>query len=230
MDIKILYEDNHILVCVKPAGVLSQAGTLNKPDMVNLLKDYVKEKYQKPGNVYIGLVHRLDINVSGVMVFAKTSKAASRLSDQIRNHDFEKSYLAVVHDKFSSNEGTYQDYLWKDEAKRQAYISDSSKGKLAKLNYQVLEYNETNKLSLVKIDLITGRFHQIRAQFSSHGHPLLGDTKYGSAAINQDFFLGLFAFQLRFIHPTKKEQLVFNCKPTHPHFLQFKAYDTIIWR
>jgi 23S rRNA pseudouridine1911/1915/1917 synthase len=230
MEIKILYEDNHILVCVKPSDVLSQAGVMQKPDMVNELKNYIKEKYSKPGNVFVGLVHRLDLNVSGVMVFAKTSKAASRLSEQIRNHDFTKSYLAIVKGSFTEKEGSYQDYLAKDEIKRQAFVSDTSKGKLAELKYEVLEFDEGKDYSLVKIDLITGRFHQIRCQFSYHNHPLMGDTKYGKDKNNKSYFLGLYAYRLKFLHPTKKEEMIFDLKPVNKNFTEFKKINSINWR
>lgn len=226
MELNILYEDNHIIVCVKPRDVLSQAGPMNKPDMVNLLKDYIKDKYNKPGNVYLGLVHRLDINVSGVMVFAKTSKAAARLSEQIKKHEFKKSYLAIVEGGFDERKGVYEENLIKDEDKRQAFVSKD--GKLAKLNYDILELNQN--LSLVKVNLITGRFHQIRCQFSYHDHPLLGDTKYGSNTKNKDFFLGLTAYKLEFNHPTKKEPMVFMYKPLDKRFTSFKSLDEINWR
>lgn len=230
MDLPIIYEDNHIIVCYKPEEVLSQAGEMDKPDMINLLKDYIKEKYQKPGNIYLGLVHRLDLNVPGVMVFAKTSKAASRLSEQIRNHQFQKSYLAIVSGQFEEKIGKFSDYLIKDETKRQAFITDSKQGKKAELEFEVLEYNALQDISLVKIKLITGRFHQIRCQFAYHNHALIGDTKYGKQTNNRTFFLGLYAYQLEFEHPTKKEALLFNYKPNNKNYLQFKSIDTINWR
>jgi 23S rRNA pseudouridine1911/1915/1917 synthase len=217
-------------VCIKPSDVLSQAGDMQKPDMVNELKNYIKETYNKPGNVFVGLVHRLDLNVSGVMVFAKTSKAASRLSEQIRNHDFSKNYLAIVTGAFTEKSGKYEDYLIKDEVKRQAFVSDETKGKLARLNYEVLEYNKTKDISLVKIELLTGRFHQIRCQFSHHLHPLVGDTKYGDAKNDKNFFLGLYAYQLLFKHPTKKEDMIFNYKPENVNFTEFDSLNKIHWR
>ena len=230
MKLNILYEDNHIIVVIKPADVLSQAGSMQKEDMVHLLKDYIKTKYNKPGNVYLGLVHRLDLNVSGVMVFAKTSKAASRLSEQIRNKEFHKSYLAIVKGKLDSEFGKYSDYLTKNENKRQAFITDKQNGKIAELEYEVLEYKEEENISLVKVNLITGRFHQIRCQFAYHNHPLIGDTKYGDTVNNRTFFIGLYAYQLRFNHPTKKEELIFNKKPDHQNFLSFVGLDKINWR
>ena len=214
--INILYEDNHLLVVEKKVGVLSQSDGTNTPDMLTILKEYIKEKYNKPGNVYLGLVHRLDKNVGGVMVFAKTSKAARRLSEQIRNREFKKTYLAVCKGILDSN-GKYQDYL-----KRVGYrseVSNSKDGKLASLNYQVLAVNDNN--SLVKINLETGRHHQIRVQFAYHNHPLLGDEKYGNKG---KYPLALFAYKLEFAHPTTKEILNFTIVPQEGYFKNFTPF------
>jgi len=176
MKLDILYEDNHIIVVVKPIGILSQADHTDDPDMLSILKVYIKDKYQKPGNVFLGLVHRLDRMVSGVMVFARTSKAASRLSEQVRNHEFNKQYLAVIHGKLESG-NTLVDYLLKDESNNTTTVVNSTQdnAKYAELSYEVMDYN--NNLTLVKIDLKTGRAHQIRVQFSSRNYPLYGDKK-----------------------------------------------------
>lgn len=232
MDLSILYEDNHLIVCLKTRGILSQAGEMEMPDMVNLLKDYIKDKYNKPGNVYLGLVHRLDLNVAGLMVFAKTSKAARRLSEQIREHQFNKRYLAIAKESFANKSGELIDYIVKDSDMRQAVVANESSGKLAKLRYQVLDETLINNdtYSLVDVELISGRFHQIRFQFAHHNHPLLGDTKYGEADKNKDFFLGLYAYQLEFAHPTTGELLVFNLKPKHHYFLDFEGINKINWR
>ncbi len=214
--INILYEDNHLLVVEKKVGVLSQSDGTNTPDMLTILKKYIKEKYNKPGNVYLGLVHRLDKNVGGIMVFAKTSKAARRLSEQIRNREFKKTYLAVCKGILDSN-GKYQDYL-----KRVGYrseVSNSKDGKLASLNYQVLAVNDNN--SLVKINLETGRHHQIRVQFAYHNHPLLGDEKYGNKG---KYPLALFAYKLEFAHPTTKEILNFTIVPQEGYFKNFTPF------
>ncbi len=231
MNIPILFEDNHILVCVKPQGVLSQGGSIDKPNMVDELKKYIKEKYKKPGNVYLGLVHRLDINVGGVMVFAKTSKAANRLSKQVKNHDIKKRYLAIAKGTFEKKQGEYANYLSKNEEKRQAFIAQKTSGKLAMLNYWVLDQEKLDEdiYSLIDIDLITGRFHQIRFQFSHHGHPLYGDSKYGHM-INKDFFLGLYAYSLEFSHPVRKEKMIFKNKPNNERFLKFSKINKIDWR
>ena len=166
--IKILYEDNHIIVVEKPINILVQADITKDIDLLTLIKKYLKEKYNKPGNVYLGLVHRLDRPVGGVMVLAKTSKAAARLSKMIRDSTFHKTYLAVVCGTLNGN-GEFVDNIVNDEFK----VSIDSSGKLARLKYQVIA--NINNLTLVKINLITGRKHQIRAQFAYHGFPLWGD-------------------------------------------------------
>jgi 23S rRNA pseudouridine1911/1915/1917 synthase len=154
---KILYEDNHIIVVEKEPNIPSQADKTEDIDMLNLVKQYIKEKYNKPGEVYIGLVHRLDRPVGGIMVFARTSKAAARLSEQIRNKGFKKRYLAVVDGKFEENKGVLEDYLYKDERNNISKVVNKEKknSKLAKLDYEVLNYDDKRDLSLVKINLHT---------------------------------------------------------------------------
>lgn len=154
---KILYEDNHIIVVEKEPNIPSQADKTGNTDMLTMVKQYVKEKYNKPGEVYIGLVHRLDRPVGGIMVFARTSKAASRLSEQIRNKTFKKKYLAVVDGKFENIKGSLEDYLYKDERNNISKVvnKDKKNAKLAKLDYEVLNYDDKRDLSLVKIDLYT---------------------------------------------------------------------------
>lgn len=207
---KILYEDNHIIVAVKEGGMLSQAGDKDLPDILNILKEYIKEKYNKPGNVYLGLVHRLDINTKGIMVFARTSKAAERLNEEIKNNLMHKSYYALV-EGFLDNKDyvTLENKLIKDEKNKKAYVSDN--GKIAKLEYKVIDNIKHNNqiLSILDINLITGRFHQIRCQFSNIGHPLYGDYKYGSKNKVDLNHVLLYAYKLEFIHPTTKERLTF---------------------
>ena len=207
---KILYEDNHIIVAVKEGGILSQAGDKDLPDILNILKEYIKEKYNKPGNVYLGLVHRLDINTKGIMVFARTSKAAERLNEEIKNNLMHKSYYAIV-EGFLDNKDyvTLENKLIKDEKNKKAYVSES--GKIAKLEYKVIDNIKHNNqiLSILDINLITGRFHQIRCQFSNIGHPLYGDYKYGSKNKVDLNHVLLYAYKLEFIHPTTKERLTF---------------------
>lgn len=209
-NLEILYEDNHIIVVVKPNNILSQSDNTKDLDMLTIIKDYIKEKYNKPGNVYLGLVHRLDRPVSGVMVFAKTSKAASRLSDQIRTHNLKKSYMAIVYDDGKLPlEDTFIDYIYKD-SDNNSKIVDEKHGKYAELSYKVIERNKELKLALVDINLKTGRHHQIRVQFASRNHPLFGDQRYGIQDKNQ---ICLHAYKLEFYHPTTKEKMVFISKP-----------------
>lgn len=211
--LNILYEDNHIIVVVKEPGIPSQADKTKDEDMLTLIKAYLKEKYNKPGNVYLGLVHRLDRSVGGVMVFAKTSKAASRLSEQVRNKQVRKKYIAVVKGKMENTYGKMQDYLVKDERQNKSFVThkNTKNAKLAELEYEVLKYDEVTNMSLVKIDLKTGRHHQIRVQFSSRNHALCGDTKYGTRSRSKQ--LALWSFKLKFYHPTTKEELEFKYLP-----------------
>ena len=211
--LKILYEDNHIIVVLKEPGIPSQADKTKDPDMLTIIKKYLKEKYNKPGNVYLGLVHRLDRSVGGVMVFARTSKAASRLSEQVREKQVRKNYIAVVKGKFEKQKGIMQDYLVKDSKKNKSFVTnkDDKNAKFSELEYEVIKYDERTNMSLVKIDLKTGRHHQIRVQFSSRGHSLCGDTKYGKRSRSRQ--LALWAYKLRFYHPTTKEKLEFKYLP-----------------
>ena len=203
--IKILYEDNHIIVVVKPVNILVQADITKDVDMLTLIKKYLKEKYNKPGNVYLGLVHRLDRPVGGVMVLAKTSKAAARLSEMIRNSSFKKTYLAVVCGNLKGN-GEFVDNIVNDEFK----VSIDASGKLSKLKYRVVA--SAQNLSLVKINLITGRKHQIRAQFAYHGYPLWGDQKYNDNASSGEQ-IALWAVNIKFKHPVRDEIMNFTSLP-----------------
>ena len=211
--LNVLYEDNHVIVVVKPINVLSQSDITGDMDMLTIIKSYIKEKYHKPGNVYLGLVHRLDRVVGGVMVFAKTSKAASRLSDAIRKNEVHKEYLAVVHGKVKESD-TFTDYLKKKDD-FSTIVSDSKHGKLSELSYKLVNYDQDKDISLVKVNLKTGRHHQIRVQFSSRGYPLVGDNRYG---IDKEKEIGLFAYKLTFPHPTTKEMISFIYLPSDKPF------------
>ena len=200
--IKVLYEDNHLIAVLKPINVPTQKDSSNDIDMVSLVKDYLKKKYNKPGNVYLGLLHRLDRPVSGVLLFAKTSKAAERMTKEIKNHNVRKTYYAVVEGKVDKK-GTFIDKLLKDEKTNFVRVSD--KGKEAKLEYELICYK--NNYSLVKINLITGRSHQIRVQFSSRGYPLYGDQRYNKKDKNQ---IALFSSSIEFTHPVTKEHLTIS--------------------
>ena len=212
-DLKVIYEDNHIIVVEKKPNIPTQADKTEDIDMLTIIKQYLKEKYNKPGNVYLGLVHRLDRPVGGVMVFAKTSKAASRLSEQVRNKIFKKEYLAVVDGMIEKNEGTLEDYLYKDERNNISKVVSSEKknSKFAKLDYKVVVYDEVKKLSLLKINLYTGRHHQIRVQLANFGHSIYGDQKYGQRGNGKQ--IALWAYKLIIQHPITKEEMIFEDIP-----------------
>lgn len=209
--IKIFYEDNHIIVVYKPKGILSQSDGSEKKDMLSLVKSYIKEKYNKPGNVYLGLVHRLDINTSGIMVFAKTSKAASRLNNAIINNEFEKRYKAIVEGTLNNKEYiALENKIKKDEKIRKSFISCD--GLYSKLEYRMLKNYKIKDTFVSEVDIIlhTGRFHQIRCQMANIGHPLYGDKKYGSSNIISDNDFPLEAYYLSFPHPITREILKFE--------------------
>lgn len=203
-NINVIYEDNHILVVEKPINVPTQEDESKDIDLLTMLKEYIKVKYNKPGNVYLGLIHRLDRPVGGIMVFAKTSKAASRLSEQVRNKTFKKIYNAVV-DGIIDEKGRLIDYLLKDTKKNIVRVDKN--GKEAILNYKRLNYK--GNYSLVEINLETGRSHQIRVQMMNHGYPLYGDQKYNkNAKVGEQ--IALFAKKIEFVHPTTKEKMTFE--------------------
>ena len=212
-DLKILFEDNHIILVEKQPNIPSQADKTEDIDMLSIVKQYIKETYHKPGNVYLGLVHRLDRPVGGVMVFAKTSKAASRLSNQVREKTFKKKYLAVVDGKVEQKEGTLENYLYKEERSNTSKVVNKEKknAKLAKLDYQVLKYNEVKNLSLLEINLHTGRHHQIRVQLANFGHSIFGDQKYGTRGQGKQ--IALWAYKLSIEHPITKKQMTFEDFP-----------------
>ncbi len=210
---KVIYEDNHIIVVEKMINVPSQADKTEDEDMLSIIKKYLKEKYNKPGNVYLGLVHRLDRPVGGVMVFAKTSKAASRLSEEVRNKTFKKEYLVLCNGKMEKEKDTLVDYLWKDEKNNRSYVVKKTKknAKQAILDYEVLKYDKKQNLSLLKINLHTGRHHQIRVQLSSRMHAIYGDSKYHGRGKGNP--ICLWAYKLTIIHPITKKEMTFETLP-----------------
>lgn len=215
--IKVLYEDNHIIVVEKPINIPVQEDDSKDEDLLTQIKNYIKIKYNKPGNVYLGLVHRLDRPVGGVMVFAKTSKAAGRLSNQIRNNEVKKTYYAILCGK-AKEKDHLEDYLLKNEKTNTTTVNKN--GKLAILDYELIDFK--NNYSLVSINLKTGRSHQIRVQFSSRNLPLYGDQRYNkNAKIGEQ--IALFAKSLEFIHPVTKEFMKFELElPNYQKWNLFK--------
>lgn len=208
-NLNVLYEDNHVIVVEKIKNIPVQEDSSKDTDMLTIIKSYIKEKYNKLGNVYLGLVHRLDRPVSGVMVFAKTSKAASRLSEQIRTDKVHKTYLTIVHGTLKNKKGKLINKLSKNTKTNTSYIDDKN-GKESILEYEVLKYDKENDLTLLKINLITGRHHQIRVQMSHNGNPIYGDQRYGYQDKKQ---IALYAYKLEFIHPVKKDLMTFKNFP-----------------
>lgn len=210
----IIYEDNHIIVVKKEPNVPTQSDNSKDLDVLTIIKNYIKKKYNKPGNVYVGMVHRLDRPVGGVMVFAKTSKAASRLSNKIRNNEFYKKYYAIVHGKMEYENGSLENYLLKnEELNTSSIVPEDTKGaKKASLDYKVLKYDSQKNLSLIDIDLHTGRHHQIRVQLAGANHPIYGDQRYGT--MNEEHTqIYLWAYKISFKHPVKDEIMAFEDIP-----------------
>lgn len=220
MTIQVLYEDNHLIAVYKPAGVLVQKGDIEGHDDDTLywqVKEFLKKRDQKPGNVFLGVLHRLDRNVSGIILFAKTSKGAARLSEQIRERTIKKIYHAVVIGTPTPASGTLEHHLQKDQASRQAIIDDE--GDEAVLHYETIKSN--GKFSLLRIELETGRFHQIRAQLSAIGHPIVGDMKYGAPSQLPDQALMLCATELHFTTATTDKEKTVSIE-IPPQFLDCK--------
>lgn len=203
LSLQVLYEDNHLIAVFKPAGLLVQGDITGEPTLMDEIKEYLKEKYKKPGNVFLGLVHRLDRPVSGIVLFAKTSKGASRISEQIREREMHKTYHAIAEGEIKPSRGTLKHFLIKDEEKRIARISTDGIGDYAELDYETVKTNGTR--TLLKINLKTGRFHQIRAQLSAVGHPVVGDVKYGASKSFPDKSIALCATELTFETATTSE-------------------------
>lgn len=229
VSLDILFEDNHLLVVNKPAGLLSQPGPEGKADLLTEAKEYLRAKYRKPGNVFLGLVHRLDWGVGGVMVFARTSKAASRLAEQFRERRVTKVYEALVAGHVQGEGQTLVQRVTKDEWQRKAEVSevgeDGEVGQEARLTFVVVARSPVADkkwppLSYLEVQLESGKFHQIRAQLASFGHPIVGDGKYGSTVTLPGVLLGLRAAKLNFQHPTSGAACTFvvDRPPAWPTF------------
>lgn len=222
LNIQIIYEDNHLLIVEKPVNIPVQEDSSGDKSLLTLLKEDLKVRYQKPGNVYLGLVHRLDRPVGGIIAFAKTSKAASRLSNLIRKNEFERKYLAIVRGIPAQDQATLEHFLKKDHRKNIVRVvsSKDKDGKKAILDYETIA--KTNKLSLLSIKLHTGRSHQIRVQLAAIGCPLFGDQKYGAPLNTPGEQIALWAHTLQFKHPTKDE--IINLTSIPP-----KEFPWVLW-
>jgi 23S rRNA pseudouridine1911/1915/1917 synthase len=201
----ILYLDNHLIAVLKPAGLLTQTDHTGDDSLVEKVRQRIRDEYNKPGNIFLGLVHRLDRNVSGVVLFARTSKAASRLSRQFREGTPTKIYRAIVHGTLKEKQATLIHYLRKEKSlKATVFPRETPSAKRAELSYEVIESRE-NK-SLIEVTLATGRFHQIRAQMAFTGHPIMGDVKYGAPDPLANHKIALHAHKLVFSHPVSNEE------------------------
>lgn len=212
-ELNIIYEDNHLLVVVKPNNIPVQADSSNDLDLLTMLKQYLVKKYDKPGDAYLGLVHRLDRPTGGIMVFAKTSKCAKRLAEQIKSGEMEKYYLAVLDGVPRESTDKLVNYLKKNEKTNEVrVVPDATTGaKKAELDYKILE--EKDNISLAKVRLVTGRGHQIRVQMKHIGCALVGDIKYNPNAVPNKCNLGLWAYELKLKHPTTNEIMTFRVYP-----------------
>ncbi|MGE0588069.1 MAG: RluA family pseudouridine synthase [Cyclobacteriaceae bacterium] len=220
--INVLYEDNHLLIVNKPVGILVQGDSTGDLPLVEIAKQYVKEKYNKPGAVFLGVVHRLDRPVSGVVVFARTSKALARMNTQFRDKETQKIYWALVDNIPPKPQGKLVHWLVKDERKNKttAYDSEIDEGKRSELNYKLV--SKAGK-SLLEVQPITGRPHQIRVQLASMGCSIVGDLKYGYPTPNQDGSICLHARSLQFTHPVTKEKMMVTAElPDEPHWNPFR--------
>ncbi|MFM1893325.1 MAG: RluA family pseudouridine synthase [Crocinitomicaceae bacterium] len=214
---RILFEDNHLLAINKLASEIVQGDKTGDPTLPDAIKAYLKERDHKPGNVFCGVIHRLDRPTSGLVLFAKTSKALERMNTQFREKEIEKTYLALVEGSLEGK-GTLVNHLRKNEKQNKSYVVDQSMGKEARLRYEVIQ--AFNHYSLVRITLETGRHHQIRCQFAHLGFPIKGDLKYGAKRSNKDGSIGLHASTLSFNHPTTKERIWIEAPPISSDWIQ----------
>jgi len=211
--IEVLYEDNHLIVVNKRPGDIVQGDKTGDEPLGEKVKQYIKKKYQKPGEVFIGVVHRIDRPVSGAVIFARTSKALTRMTNMFKSHEVHKTYWAIVKNQPPQDEGHLIHYLKKNEAQNKSYVyPDETTGTLrAELNYKVIGKSDT--YYLIEVELLTGRHHQIRVQLAAIGCPIKGDLKYGFPRSNPDGSISLHSRRIEFIHPVKKEPVVIIAQP-----------------
>ena len=223
---QIVFEDNHLLIINKKAGQLVQGDKTGDASLLDLIKDFIKKRDQKPGNVFLGLVHRIDRPTSGLVIYAKTSKALTRFTQMVKNREIKKTYWAVVAKEMIPQNQRLVHYLLKNEKtnKSTVFIKPTENAKESILNYQVIKI--LDNFQLLEIDLETGRHHQIRAQLSKIGVPIKGDLKYGSSRSNPDGGIHLHARRLEFIHPVTKEHLVVEA-PVPQNDVVWKACENV---
>ena len=222
--LKVIFEDNHLLAVHKPAGIPTQGDESGDEPLVDMVENYIRLMYQKPGNVYVGLLHRLDRPTEGIVLFAKTSKAAARMSKMFQERKIKKTYMAITHGRPNPEEGRLFNYLWKDPKNNKVYCYDKEKtdSKAGELFYQLLEMD--GNMSLIKVNPITGRPHQIRAQLSYIRCSIVGDTKYGSNLPLNDRSICLLCYEMEFDHPVKKGEIV-TVRSATPETKFFDKFD-----
>ena len=211
--IEVVYEDNHIIaVNKKPSQIVQEDKTGDKP-LIELVKDYLKVKYNKPGEVFLGVVHRIDRPVSGLVIFARTSKAQTRLNEMLKTHEINKTYIAIVKNKPAIESDRISNYILRNTKQNKSYIyqKEVKDSQVAELNYKLI--GSSDNYHLLQIELITGRHHQIRAQLSAIGCPIKGDLKYGAPRSNEDASICLHSYKMEFLHPIKKEQIIITAPP-----------------
>ena len=212
-NLDILFEDNHLIIINKQCGVLVQGDKTGDISLLEIVKKYLKNKYDKKGNVFLGLVNRIDRPTSGIVIFAKTSKALSRMNQKLKNRDIRKLYWLFISNKFKSNEGKLEGWFKKNKKINKSfyYSKEINNSKHGLLNYRKIE--TLKKYSKIEVDLITGRHHQIRCNFSEIGFPILGDLKYGSQRSNKDGGIYLHSREIYFTHPVSKEEINIKAEP-----------------
>lgn len=217
---QIVYEDNHLIIVNKSPGEIVQGDKTGDTPLSEIIKDYLKEKYNKPGNVFCGVVHRIDRPVGGLVIFAKTSKALQRLNNMLRNGEIHKTYWALVEGSPDKDRGELRNFLKSDGRINKTFVSTESdpEAKESVLRYQTIAKGD--RYTLIEIELLTGRKHQIRAQLSAIGHPIKGDLKYGARRSNPDGSISLIAKKIKFVHPVSKQEISLEA-PTPPTFEKF---------
>ena len=209
----ILFEDNHLIIVNKPCGILVQGDKTGDTPLLDIIKEYIKVKYSKQGNVFLGLVNRIDRPTSGIVIFAKTSKALSRMNEKLKKREIKKLYWLIISNTFESREGKLEGWFKKDSKKNKSFFNQEKQtnSKYGCLTYKKIQTLE--KYCKIEVDLITGRHHQIRCNFSNIGYPILGDLKYGSKRSNKDGGIYLHSRKVTFIHPVSKKEISIQANP-----------------